>query len=156
MLKVGNKNYKIAYHSHSFSIEPNAITPKKKKNMIFFFLNRNHAGMQNDELKGGGRTHTKCGPAGLHIIFARFTFGNSSCGGRTYPAPSGTHNIEISILEPISISISISVSDQDNEGINVFCIYLALWRGEHGLASSRQSSNSLNSPSLHTLLRPVT
>lgn len=110
MLKVGNKNYKIDHHihSHSFSIESNAITPKTK-NMIFFFLNRNHAGMQNDELKGGGRTHTKCGPAGLHIIFARFTFGNSSCGGRTYPAPSGTHNIEISILEPI-VSVSVSVS----------------------------------------------
>lgn len=77
---------------------------KHDKNLLTIRMTcvMHQAGMQNDELKGGGRTHTKCGPAGLQHIFARLTFGSSSCGGRTYPAASGTHNIEISILEPVN------------------------------------------------------
>lgn len=65
------------------------------------------AGMQNEELRGGGKTQTKRGPAGLQLIFPSPMFGNSSCGGRTYPAANGTHNIEISILEPVQVKIIV-------------------------------------------------
>ena len=61
--------------------------------------------MQNEELRGGGKTQTKWGPAGLQLIFASPMFGNSSCGGRTYPAASGTHSTEISILDPVKVKI---------------------------------------------------
>lgn len=40
-------------------------------------------GMQNEELRGGGKTQTRCGPAGLQLIFASSTSGNPSRGGRT-------------------------------------------------------------------------
>lgn len=36
-------------------------------------------------------------------IFDRLMFGKSSCGGRTYPVASGTHNTEISILEIVIV-----------------------------------------------------
>lgn len=63
---------------------------------------RNHAGMQKEELKVGGKTQTKWGPAGLQLIFDSSTSGRPRWGGRTYPATRGTHSIEISILEPVS------------------------------------------------------
>ena len=60
-------------------------------------------GIQKEELRGGGETQTKWGPAGLQLILPSPMSGNSSCGGRMYPATNGTHRIEISIREPVYI-----------------------------------------------------
>ena len=43
----------------------------------------NHAGMQKEELRAGGKTQTRWGPAGLQLIFVSSTSGSPSCGGRT-------------------------------------------------------------------------
>ena len=70
----------------------------------------NHAGIQKEELKTGGKTQTRWGPAGLQLIFASSTFGSPSFGGCTYPAISGMHKIEITILEPVTVKEIFNMS----------------------------------------------
>ena len=46
-------------------------------------MKTDHAGMQKEELSGGGKTQTRCGAAGLQLMFASSIFGKPSLGGRT-------------------------------------------------------------------------
>lgn len=43
----------------------------------------NYAGIQKEELRAGGKTQTRWGPAGLQLILDSSTSGSPNWGGRT-------------------------------------------------------------------------
>lgn len=63
--------------------------------------------MQNEELRAGGKTQTRWGPAGLQLMLATSMLGKVRCGGRTYPAASGIHTMVIIIREPVHFSTKV-------------------------------------------------